>query len=602
MKLVTSKSLVLSELTNPLPMKSTTTSLLTTLLLLHLGILCAQEKPNILLIMTDDQGIGDLGFYGNPDIQTPVLDALAKESMRFSQFYVSPVCAPTRSALMTGRYSLRTGVCDTYNGWAIMSGAEKTLAEYLKEAGYATAISGKWHLGDNYPSRPMDQGFDYSLVHHAGGMAQVGDPNTWFRGDSAYFDPVLVENGQNVQKQGYCSDIYTEAVLDFMEQHQEEPFFCYLAFNAPHTPLQLPEKYEAQYATMTVDSSDYPRYERAFPQMSAQHLDAARKVYGMVSNIDDNVGRLLDKLESLDLEDNTMVIFLTDNGPQQVRYVKGHRGRKGSVYEGGVHVPFFVRYPAKVASNAEVAVPAAHIDVVPTILDMVGMGQPANLDGQSLWPLMQGKSIDWADTRPLFMDWNRGFPERYRNIAVRRGDYKLVGNTDHNAQPTDLELYQIRQDPSELHNLSSEKPELAAELKQLFDAWYEEIIQTPHLGYVPIVIGSSQQNPVLLNRNDAKGSWGVWAQRDIFGYWDAEIATEGKFDITCFFETPLTDDGAMRIRLGKVQLMQQARKGMQSVVFENVSLPTGPVRIEAGMRNQETGRVEFPFYLVFNKQ
>ena len=561
----------------------------------------SQSLPNIVLIMTDDQGYGDLGFHGNSQIQTPILDAFARESTRFTQFYVSPVCAPTRSALMTGRYSLRTGVCDTYNGWAIMSGEEETLAEYLKDLGYATAISGKWHLGDNYPSRPMDQGFDYSLVHHAGGMAQVGDPNTWFRGDSAYFDPMLVENGKNVQKNGYCSDIFTDAALDFINKNREGPFFCYLAFNAPHTPLQLPGAYEEMYANLSIDSAAYPSHDRPFPIMRDRDIVDARRVYGMVSNIDDNVGRLLEKLDEWDLDEHTIVVFLTDNGPQQRRYVGGMRGLKSSVYEGGVHVPFFIRYPKALPPNQDIDIPAAHVDLVPTLLDMLDQDLPSTLDGKSLWPMLQGESVEWADTRPIFFEWNRGFPERYKNIAVRRGKYKLVGQTGHTVEATDLELYDLHQDPSEMKNISKENPLLAQELKDLWDDWYADIIRTPHLGYVPIGIGADQQNPVMLNRNDAKGSWGVWAQQEIYGYWDVEVYQSGTFDISCFFKEPLSASGTLRIRVGKVQLAQEVEKGSQEIVFQEVRLNAGEARVEAGFRNRETRKVEFPFWVEFDR-
>ena len=198
--------------------------------------------PNVVLIITDDQGYGDLGFHGNHHIKTPHLDALAKESIRLNNFYVSPVCAPTRASLMTGRYSLRTGVRDTYNGGAIMHNSEVTIAEMLKTANYRTGIFGKWHLGDSYPSRPMDNGFDESVIHLSGGMGQVGDFTTWFQGDSSYFDPVLWHNGQQQQYEGYCSDIFTSEAIRFIDREGDQPFFCYLAFNAPHTPLQVPQK------------------------------------------------------------------------------------------------------------------------------------------------------------------------------------------------------------------------------------------------------------------------------------------------------------------------------------------------------------------------
>ena len=202
-----------------------------------------ENRPNVILIITDDQGYGDFGFTGNPHVKTPVLDNFAKQSIRFNNFYVCPVSAPTRAGLMTGRYSLRTGVRDTYNGGAMMASSEVTIAEMLREGGYATGIFGKWHLGDNYPMRPCDQGFDESLIHLAGGMGQPGDFTTWPRGDSSYFDPVLWHNGKQQKYDGYCSDIFTSNAVDFLEKNRSRPFFCYLAFNAPHTPLQVPERY-----------------------------------------------------------------------------------------------------------------------------------------------------------------------------------------------------------------------------------------------------------------------------------------------------------------------------------------------------------------------
>ena len=448
------------------------------------------QTPNIILLITDDQGWGDLGFHGNPDVKTPTLDAFAKQATRFTSFYVSPVCAPTRASLMTGRYSLRTGVYDTYNGGAVMSTKERTIAEILADQGYATGVFGKWHLGDNYPSRPNDQGFQESLIHRSGGMAQVGDVTTYFQFDSAYFDPVLVENGLPVKKEGYCSDIFTDGAIRFMEDHQEGPFFLYLSFNAPHTPLQLPGRYEDQYANLEIDSSGYPRFERAFPQMRPRDVTDARKVYGMVSNIDDNIGRLLDRLEALNLRENTLVIFMTDNGPQQVRYTGGFRGRKGTVYEGGIRVPCFMQWPGQVEEDKEIETTAVHMDILPTLLDIAGISVPDNIDGHSLVPLLDGKEVPWAD-RPLFFTWRRGFPEPYWNIAVRKGDYKLVGNTDHNAEVSDFELFNLDKDPSELHNLSSKQMDITENLKEEFDQWYTEIIESPHLENTPIILGGS---------------------------------------------------------------------------------------------------------------
>ena len=298
---------------------------LSSLTLAVVGTSSAQMQPNVVLIITDDQGYGDLGFNGNPHVKTPVIDQLASESIRLNQFYVSPVCAPTRSSLMTGRYSLRTGVRDTYNGGAMMATEEITLAEMLQDAGYTTGIYGKWHLGDNYPFRPGDQGFEESLIHLSGGMGQPGDFTTFFEGDSSYFNPVLWYNGEQKKYQGYCSDIFAEEAVAFIEKNHEMPFFCYLSFNAPHTPLQVPVEYYELYKNID-PATGFENNESSLPVMSESDKEDARKVYAMVNNIDDNVGKVLKKLDELKIADNTLVIFMSDNGPQQRRYNGGMRG------------------------------------------------------------------------------------------------------------------------------------------------------------------------------------------------------------------------------------------------------------------------------------
>ena len=475
------------------------------------------DRPNVLLIITDDQGYGDLGFTGNPHVKTPVLDQLAQESIRLTNFYVSPVCAPTRSSLMTGRYSLRTGVHDTYNGGATMAPSEITIAEMLKEADYRTGIFGKWHLGDNYPSRPNDQGFDESVIHLAGGMGQVGDFTTYFQKDSSYFDPVLWHNGKQQAYEGYCSDIFAEQAIEFIKNNQSDPFFCYLSFNAPHTPLQVPDKYYQIYKD--IDPTAGFDGERPFPDMSEKDKEDARKVYGMVTNVDDNLGKVFSTLDELNIVDNTIVIFMTDNGPQQRRYVAGMRGRKGSVYRGGVRVPFFMRYPAQFSESREIETTTAHMDVLPTLADLCQAQLPTNraIDGKSWLPLLQGNTVDWSN-RPLFFYWTRKYPELYHNVALQQSDYKLVGQTSYDAELSDFELFNVNKDPYEQQNLVDKQPEVAKKLKQQLDQHFYELIQSSNLVNPPaVVIGTDAEKPTFLNRNDASGERGIWAQEEIFG-------------------------------------------------------------------------------------
>lgn len=528
------------------------------------------SHPNVILIITDDQGYGDLGVTGNPHVKTPVLDQFAGESIRFNQFYVSPVCAPTRSSLMTGRYSLRTGIRDTYNGGAIMATEEVTIAEILKGAGYSTGIFGKWHLGDNYPSRPADQGFDESLIHLAGGMGQPGDFTTFFKGDSSYFDPVLWHNGSQQTFAGYCSDIFADAAISFIELYHEGPFFCYLSFNAPHTPLQVPEKYYNMYKDID-PSSGFENDDRPFQVMSEKDKEDARKVYGMVTNIDDNVGNLLRKLDELNITENTIVIFMTDNGPQQRRYNAGMRGLKGSVFRGGVRVPLYLKLPATGKNNMDIENTTAHIDLLPTIAELCNADIPAGLaiDGKSLLPLLNGEGVDEFDNRSLFFYWTRRYPELYNNIALQKGNFKFVGHTDYDATVKDFELFNILDDEYEQNNIIASNETLAAEMKEELDRMVRELTNSEHLqNPPPIIIGSEHENPVILNRNDASGERAIWTKDEIFGFWKVNIL-EGRYDIRFKFIQPLNTAGNMCLETSTVILK-----------YENDTVPTDLIEMK----------------------
>jgi len=533
-----------------------------------------KSHPNVIIIMTDDQGYGDLGITGNPHVKTTVIDAFARKSIRFNNFYVSPVCAPTRSSLMTGRYSLRTGIRDTYNGGATMASNEVTIAEMLKQANYKTGVFGKWHLGDNYPSRPNDQGFDESVIHLAGGMGQVGDFTTYFQKDSSYFNPVLWHNGQQESYEGYCSDIFTNEALDFIESNSAAPFFCYLAFNAPHTPLQVPDKYYQMYKDID-PASGFENDDRPFVEMSEKNKEDARKVYAMVTNIDDNVGKLLKKLDELNIADNTLVIFMTDNGPQQTRYVAGMRGRKGSVFRGGVRVPFYMRYPELFEGNKDIETTSAHIDILPTIAQLCNVEMPQDriIDGKNLVPLINGEQVDWED-RPLFFYWTRRFPELYNNIALQKGNYKIVGHTDYNAGIESFEVFDIKKDPYEQNNLVTINKEKALELKAELDALYKELIRSENLiNPSPILVGNPHENPIILNRNDADGERGIWAQEEIYGKWKVRIE-KGKYNIKFKFIKPVEANGRMYLETnGIINQMKNEKDNTDIIEMRNIDFP-----------------------------
>ena len=542
-------------------------------------ILAKSPRPNVVLIITDDQGYGDLSLHGNPVLRTPNLDRLGREGVRFEHFYVSPVCAPTRASLLTGRYNYRTGVTDTFKGRALMHPDETTLAETLRRAGYHTGIFGKWHLGDNYPLRPMDQGFEESLVHLGGGIGQPSDPP----GGTNYVDPILQHNGRLVKKIGYCSDVYTDAAINFITHHQGETFFAYVAFNAPHTPLIAPlASYEA-YRKLDLAHDQFPT--NGHPLTGEADQDAIAKVYGMVSNIDDNVGRLLAKLDELNLTDNTIVIFLTDNGPQSVRYNAGLRARKGSVYEGGIRVPFFIRWPARFSGGGTVDRIAAHIDVMPTLLEAcrIRKSRWVKLDGLSLLPLLEGRAADWPE-RTLYFQWHRGdTPELFRAFAARSDLYKLVqpetaAEANWNARPV-FQLFDMINDPLETHDIALEHPVLVEQMRRGYERWFKDVGGTRGFNPVRIHVGTPQENPTTLTRQDWRGPRAEWTPTGL-GYWEIDMRHAGNYDVTLRF-SPVKAASTAHFELRNVQVETTVAVGATTCTFPSVGLPKGVARLRA---------------------
>jgi arylsulfatase A-like enzyme len=510
-----------------------------------------RRRPNVVLILTDDQGYGDLSAHDNPYLETPNLDRLHREAVRFERFHVCPVCTPTRASLMTGRYNFRTRAIDTYLGRAMMDPGEMTVAELLRDAGYRTGIFGKWHLGDNYPMRAMDQGFEESLVHRGGGLMQ---PSDW--PDNTYFDPVLSRNGEDWKSRGYCTDVFTAAALDFIKRHRDELFFCYLAANAPHVPLQVPESDAAPYRAMGLDE------------------DTA-KAYGMIANLDANVGRVLARLDELGIARDTLVIFMTDNGPQPfgnnpLRYNAGMRGAKGTVYEGGIRVPSLWRWPGTLESGKAVSTLAAHIDVLPTLLELCDASQAPGLelDGLSLYPLLMKESSEWPD-RYIFTQWHRGdAPEPFRDCAVMSQHHKLVDGK---------ELYDLIADPLEKEDIAAEHPEIVAQMRKAYEEWFADV--SASRGYDPprIHIGTPHENPVVLTRQDWRGAQG-WDDSNR-GHWLLYVANAGSYDVTLTF-SPLTEAGEVGFRLGDVERSVSLNEGAASYRFEGVTLAPGNGKLD----------------------
>jgi arylsulfatase A-like enzyme len=428
-------------------------------------VAAAAEKPNIILVITDDQGYGDLACHGNPIIHTPNLDRLHRECVRFTDFHVSPTCAPTRSALMTGRHEFKSGVTHTIYERERMSPKAITLPQVLKSAGYTSGIFGKWHLGDEDAYQPGKRGFDEVFIHGAGGIGQTYVGSCGDAPDNTYFNPAIRHNGVFEKTQGYCTDVFFRQALVWIETVKgKEPFYCHLALNAPHAPLDCPPQYEQ-------------RYTGKVP------ADVA-KFYGMITNIDDNVGILLDKLREWELERNTLVIFMTDNGTATGHkvYNAGMRGQKGTAYNGGTRVPSFWRWPGTLPAGVDVDQFCCHWDFLPTLAELAGAkleGEIAKqVEGRSLVPLLRDRSASWPD-RFFFTHlgrWERGKAEqsKYGKCSVRFGRLHLVN--EGNAGEKQWALYDLGTDPAEKKNLVGEQPAMVAKMEAAYDQWWQEVL------------------------------------------------------------------------------------------------------------------------------
>lgn len=516
-----------------------------------------RPAPNVVVVIMDDLGYGDLGCHGNTVVETPSIDELYGQSTRFTRFYGGPVCSPSRASLMTGRYHYRTGVTDTFKGRSMMRPDEITVAERLRAAGYRTGIFGKWHLGDNYPMRPTDQGFDEALVHHGGGLCQpAGVP------DETYFDPPLWHNGERIESDGYCTDVFADAAIDFCAAETDRPFFAYVATNAPHFPLQVPEEYAEPY-----------RREGCDEQRS--------RFYGMVSNIDDNVARLLGALENAGIADDTIVVFTSDHGPAQhvgfgPRYTAGLRGGKSDVYEGGIRVPFFVRWPGVVSAGEDRDELAHFVDVMPTLLDACGGSRPDDrtIDGESLLPVLSGRD---GESRTLFLQNHRGdVPDLYRNCAVVEDRFKLVDGR---------ELYDLEADPGEQRNVAAKYPDEVTRLRKAYEAWFADVTAE---GFEPprIVVGTPRENPVRLTRQEAQfEADGGSTRNDIEQcHWLLKLPESATFNVKAQFTD--TDGGTAHFQFGDECRMQDVSYWQSTCTFEDVSVDAGETRLTSQIRTE----------------
>jgi arylsulfatase A-like enzyme len=543
----------------------------------------AAEKPNVILLITDDQGYGDLGCHGNRMIRTPNLDQLYRESVRFTDFHVDPTCSPTRAALMTGRYSTRTGIWHTVMGRSILFRDEVTLADAFAANGYRNAIFGKWHLGDNYPARPQDRGFHHVLIHGGGGIGQT--PDYW---GNDYFDDHYQVNGQWQPFEGYCTDVFfrqaTQFIAQVRNQDQVQPFFVYLTTNVPHGPYLVPDRYQQYYL------------DRGVPQPMAAF-------YGMLENFDENVGRLLASLKETGQDQNTIVMFMTDNGtaagmvrpagkgktkpdaadatvPPWPGFNAGMRGAKGSEYDGGHRVPLFIRWPARgIGGGRDVTQLAAHFDVLPTLVELCGLPvtPPNPLDGRSLVPLLEGQDAEWPE-RTLFVHTQREeIPPKWTRSAAMTQRWRYVNGA---------ELYDMQADPGQATNVADRHPEVVAELRAAYETWWQGL-EPSFSRYGYIGIGSEQENPVHFTCMD----WHAptvqqipWDQSqikrmpEVNGWWMLDVARAGKYAITLRHKPaeanfPLQADQA-QVKLGPCEAKAAVASGATSVTLA-LDLPAG---------------------------
>lgn len=571
-----------------------------------------QPKPNVIFILTDDQGYGDLACHGNPWIKTPNLDKLHSESVRFTNFHSGTTCAPTRSGIMTGKYCNKVGVWHTVNGREILSSEETTLPQTLQKAGYRTALFGKWHLGDNFPFRPQDRGFDEVLMHFGGGVGQ--QPDYW---NNDYFDDTYFRNGKPEKFTGYCTDVWFSEAAKFIEANRNRPFFCYVSVNAPHSPFNVEEKYSNMYKNN--------------PSITNPNF------YGMISNIDENVGKLRQMLKKLAIDENTILVFMTDNGTSSgVKFGKddeiisgynaGMRGIKGSPYDGGHRVPFFIHWPkGEIVKGKDISTITSYIDVMPTLLDLCKVKplSKASIDGISLTPLIYGQSEKWSD-RILFTDTQREeHLVKWKQFAAMTDRWRLVGKD---------ELYDITIDPGQKNNVAAQHSEMVEKLSSAYQKWWSDVSQNADK-YQYIKVGTPNDKIVRLNCHDLHMEKGMpaWAQTDVRsgkiddGFWAIEVVEPGEYEIElCRWPKEskllLTDTAPQgelvpggkpypvgialkitkaKIKIGDMELTQQIKPGAKTIKFIQ-KLNPGKTFLQTWLTDDKNG--ERSAYYVYVKK
>jgi arylsulfatase A-like enzyme len=566
------------------------------------------KQPNIILVMTDDQGYGDLGMHNNPILQTPNIDQLAQQSQRLTNFHVDPTCSPTRAALMSGKYSLRAGVWHTVMGRHMLNDSHHTLPEILNEHGYKTAMYGKWHLGENYPFRPQDQGFDHVLIHGGGGVGQ--SPDYW---GNDQFDDTYFLNGEEVEYPGFATDVWFEQAIDFVEQEAKtaDPFFLYLSLNAPHIPWRAPQEYIEPYKAMGL-GEDLANF------------------YGMITNIDDNMARLRQAMQDNHITDDTILIFMTDNGSSLAAKSKGEpltrlsadviaqieaktgkklttlnnylRAGKSSAYDGGHHVPFFISWPnGNLSQASDISDLTAHIDVLPTLLDLAGIEtNHIDTDGISLVPAL--RAGETLPDRTLVVTNQRILnPSPKRPYSVMQGQWRYV----HAVQSGGVELFDLRHDPSQINDISAQHPARVAQMAAAYEQWWLHAT-TKGTPTTRIIIGSKHETISRLTGMDwlspntgqvpwwpgfGNDKWAktrvAWIGKEdkfIVSPWALKVSETGQYTMTLYLhDTPakkVIGKGFAHLQLNGETVSKPIAPGAMSVEF-SVPLIQGELDVRA---------------------
>jgi arylsulfatase A-like enzyme len=547
------------------------------LLLAWLGCssLLGAGPPNVILIMTDDQGYGDLGCHGNPILRTPNLDRLYRESVRLTDFHVSPFCTPTRAALMTGRYPARTGAYRTSSGRTMMHLDERTMADHFGDAGYVTGMVGKWHLGDNAPHRPQDRGFQDVVWHRCGGVGQASD--YW---GNDYDDDVYERNGRYEAFEGYCTDVWFSESMRFIEKNKDRPFLLYLAPNVPHGPYRVNSKWSDPYR------------DKVAWRMGAEF-------YGMITHFDHRLGLLRERLEAMDLADNTLLVFMSDNGTAKGAafeglnsesmegYNGGMRGKKSSIYEGGHRVPFFVHWPGGgLLGGRDVGHLSAHIDVLPTLAHLCGIPLPEahRPDGVSLASCLKDPRSP-APRDHLVVQFQGGAyfktpPRRWAFSCVLKDTWRLIDGK---------ELYDLARDPAQRRDVAVDHPHIVSQLRALYTPFWESV--SPRMVPVFIDLGHPDENPAVLCSQDWYMPFGnpPWnfgqIQRlvRVTGPWKVHVRKAGRYRLT-LRQWPRQADRPIeavraKLRVAGMEMESSVEPGARALDFE-LFLPAGKTELQ----------------------